>query len=270
MKTCNKCHKIYPLTDEYFGRRNDSPDGYRNDCKECVSKRRKAWHIQNRNDQLTKMIEYRNENKESLIAKKREYNKSNRDIMIIKCRDYYKKNRENVLLQMKEQRKKNRETINNRRKRRYQDNYEILITQRKEYVSKNRDKIRKKQAEYCSSRRQNDIRYRILQNIRSRILLALKKSTKQGKTIELIGCTINHLKKHLESQFLPGMTWENYGLRGWHIDHKIPCAVFNLVRPDDQNKCFNYKNLQPMWWRENLIKGSKTDEPFQLFLRLSA
>jgi len=48
------------------------------------------------------------------------------------------------------------------------------------------------------------------------------------KTIELIGCNIDHVKKHLESLFKEGMTWENYGINGWHIDHIMPCSSFNL------------------------------------------
>jgi hypothetical protein len=270
MKTCNKCNTEFPLTDEFFGRRNDSSDGYRNDCKGCVSKRRSEWHIKNREDQLVKMKQYSNKKRDDLIYKKRQYNNKNRSTLIIKCHDYYKENREKVLLQMKEHRIKNRMAISNRRKVQYQEHHDERIAQRKEYVDKNRQHIRNRQAAYCSERRKYDIKYRVLQNIRSRILLALKNSSKHGKTVDLIGCTINKLRKHLESQFLPGMTWENYGLKGWHIDHKIPCAVFDLTKTKDQKKCFNYKNLQPMWWRDNLVKGSKTEEPFQLLLRLSA
>lgn len=74
-------------------------------------------------------------------------------------------------------------------------------------------------------------------------------------TVELLGCDTNKLKQHLESQFKLGMSWDNYGL--WHIDHKSPCAKFDLSKEEEQRKCFNFKNLQPLWAEENLSKGSK-------------
>jgi hypothetical protein len=52
------------------------------------------------------------------------------------------------------------------------------------------------------------------------------------------------------------MSWENHGRGGWHIDHIVPCALFDLTRPEQQKSCFNYKNLQPLWEKDNLIKGN--------------
>jgi hypothetical protein len=74
--------------------------------------------------------------------------------------------------------------------------------------------------------------------------------------MELVGCSIKYLIKHIEYQFDDKMTWDNYGQFGWHIDHIIPCVVFDLVSPAEQRKCFHYKNLQPMWWRDNIVKNS--------------
>lgn len=75
--------------------------------------------------------------------------------------------------------------------------------------------------------------------------------------MELIGCDIEHLIKHLESQFRDGMSWDNYGIKGWHIDHIIPCNAFNLWNPEEQKKCFHYTNLQPLWASENLAKSDR-------------
>ena len=76
-------------------------------------------------------------------------------------------------------------------------------------------------------------------------------------TLELIGCSIESLKQHLASQFQAGMSWENYSYRGWHIDHKRPCASFDLTDPAQQKACFHYTNLQPLWAKDNLSKGAK-------------
>jgi len=80
---------------------------------------------------------------------------------------------------------------------------------------------------------------------------------KENKTVELLGCSIEECKSYLESKFIEGMSWDNHGLYGWHIDHIIPCASFDLTDPAQQQKCFHYTNLQPLWAEENLKKGCK-------------
>jgi len=94
---------------------------------------------------------------------------------------------------------------------------------------------------------------KILHYCRIRINKAIKNICKSAHTMELIGCSIDFLKKHLESQFVVGMSWENYGK--WHIDHIRPCAGFNFSIPEEQRKCFHYSNLQPLWALENSIKS---------------
>jgi len=83
---------------------------------------------------------------------------------------------------------------------------------------------------------------------------------KVGKTMELAGCSLEDLMKHLESKFAEGMTWENYGIKGWHIDHIRPCASFDLEDPEEQKKCFHWSNLQPLWAVDNLKKSDKWQE----------
>jgi hypothetical protein len=78
--------------------------------------------------------------------------------------------------------------------------------------------------------------------------------------MNLIGCDIYELKKHLESKFLKGMNWDNYGKNGWEIDHIIPCASFDLTNEIQQKQCFNYLNLQPLWVLDNILKSNKTQK----------
>jgi hypothetical protein len=98
---------------------------------------------------------------------------------------------------------------------------------------------------------------KIIASLRSRISQAMQSIGKIEKTEQLTGCSFAQLKSHLESQFQIGMSWDNYGLKGWHIDHIRPCASFDLSRPDEQKICFHYTNLQPLWAKDNLSKGAK-------------
>jgi len=86
--------------------------------------------------------------------------------------------------------------------------------------------------------------------------MALRGTVKSKRTMELLGTSIDNFWSHLESKFKPGMSRNNYGKR-WHIDHVVPCAYFDLTKPEEQFKCFHYTNLQPLWAKENLKKGAK-------------
>ena len=89
-----------------------------------------------------------------------------------------------------------------------------------------------------------------------RIADALNGKTESKSTARLIGCSIQKLMAHLERQFTPGMSWENYGYSGWHVDHRIPCAAFDLADPEQQRECFHYTNLQPLWADANFAKAA--------------
>jgi hypothetical protein len=95
--------------------------------------------------------------------------------------------------------------------------------------------------------------------LRGRIRAALKGESKSARTIELLGCSIDQFRRYLESQFRDGMTWGNSGWY-WHIDHKRPCASFDLRRAEDQRACFHFTNLQPLTALENMRKGARFKE----------
>ncbi|MFH2074383.1 MAG: hypothetical protein ABIJ57_03420 [Pseudomonadota bacterium] len=106
-------------------------------------------------------------------------------------------------------------------------------------------------------------------NVSASMLKALK-CMKAGRHWEsLAGYTVDQLKKHLETNFLPGMTWGNYG-KGWHIDHKIPITAFNFEIPEDIDfkRCWAMKNLQPLWMPDNIRKSGTVDKPLQPSLSL--
>jgi hypothetical protein len=153
----------------------------------------------------------------------------------------------------KEYAENNKESIKITAKNYQKNNRERITSNRKEWIKNNKERHRKSNRDYTRNRRLTDPNYKLLGILRHRLYLALKGKTKSAHTIELLGCTIEELWIHLESQFSEGMTRENHGV--WHVDHRIPCAAFNLTRPEEQHRCFNYRNLQPLWKSENMLKS---------------
>lgn len=124
---------------------------------------------------------------------------------------------------------------------------------------KNGEKVRERNRARHKIRREIDPQYKLGCALRSRIHSALRrqKSKKSSKAETLLGCSVAKLKEHIESQFEPWMTWENHGLLTWNIDHIIPCSHFDLTDPIQQAQCFNWRNLRPLSWEENIKKSNK-------------
>jgi hypothetical protein len=129
----------------------------------------------------------------------------------------------------------------------------------KKWQQENRSKVNKWHADYVSKRHHSDINFRMRKNLHScvRRAIANANSSKSAKTMDLIGCTFAELRAHLESHFAEGMSWDNWGLKGWHIDHIRPCASFDLSDPEQQRQCFHWSNLQPLWAMENIRKAAR-------------
>jgi hypothetical protein len=163
---------------------------------------------------------------------------------------------------------KNKEKVKTTQKKWYEKNKDKRKKSMLKYRNENKTKIkkiRKKWGEknkkhvndYFVKKRRIDPNFKLAGILRTRINQCIKKSYKSSKSQELLGCTIQEAREHLEKQFKEGMTWENHGKYGWHIDHIIPCASFDLTDPEQQKKCFHYTNLQPLWAKENISKGCK-------------
>jgi hypothetical protein len=135
--------------------------------------------------------------------------------------------------------------------KKYQAYYIKNKTKIQQYKLKNKNKT----AKYRKHKYHSSIEFRLRIVLSSRVNRLIK--GKRNKTLDLIGCDVKKLKQHLESKFLNGMNWENYGFYGWHIDHIIPCSSFDLTDPEQQKKCFHYTNLQPLWAEDNLRKSDK-------------
>lgn len=145
----------------------------------------------------------------------------------------------------------------------YQEGYRaknraMLADKQREYLLLHRTRIRLKRREWERLRVATDVNFRLRRRLRARVHSALKASggaKKAAATMDLIGCSAENLRAHIERQFRPGMSWGNVGR--WHIDHIRPCASFDLTDPAQQRACFHYTNLQPLWAADNLRKGAQ-------------
>jgi hypothetical protein len=172
-----------------------------------------------------------NNNKEKYLSKSKKYYGSNKEEHILRNKKYVQNNKEKYLV--------------------YQQNY----------FNSNREKIKQYKNTYVNNRYKTDSKFKITILLRSRFRSALKDQNiiKSQNTLDLIGCSLQKLKTHIESQFKPEMNWDNHG-NIWEIDHIKPCSSFDLTDIEQQKQCFHYTNLQPLFKTENRQKYNKYEQ----------
>lgn len=150
----------------------------------------------------------------------------------------------------------------NRARKLYKIKYDNDPVFREKELNKNRERRRQEPAKIkAREQRKKWIQIphnHISQTLRGRIRAGLKDICKTASTEKLLNCSFEFLKNYLELKFQSGMSWDNYG--EWHIDHIIPCNYFDFNIEDNQRICFNYKNLQPLWGKDNIKKQNKVNE----------
>ncbi len=155
-------------------------------------------------------------------------------------KDYYHKNTEIIIKKSKEWRNNNKERATNNRKRYYNENKERLGKL---------DRARKKERE------KTDINYKLRRRYKGLLYNGLKKqgvSKNKRPSANFVGCSWDKYKEHIESQFEPWMTWENYGDKSWHYGHIEPCELFDLRNENEVKLCFHYTNIRPEHWLKNI------------------
>jgi hypothetical protein len=219
-KICSKCNEEKELSEFTFRTKTNKPIS---SCKKCENDRVKLYNDQNFTKVLESKKRYRENNKNKISLGHKKWRENNKNVILLKSKKWYSENKEK------------------------------RIEYEKEYRVNNRIKINK----YFYDKRRTDLLYKLTCNYRLRIynFLKITNLSKNNDTISIIGCTPNQLKEHLENQFTEGMSWENYGLFGWHIDHIIPLS--SAKTEEELYKLCNYSNLQPLWAEDNLKKGNK-------------
>jgi hypothetical protein len=246
---------------------------YRAANRERINAARKQKRLENYEAWRADYERYRSENLESIKEKGRKWREQNAEKLKKRKRDYHEKNREQCLAKSRAYREANPEKVAQRKRKCYLAKRDEVLEKHKIYRQNNRDaclartkayrdnldpEIRKKRArDYTRKRRHADPLYALKSLCRCRIGHALRGGgwTKAGNSKKLLGCTYEELRQHLESHFLPGMTWENRGLKGWHVDHIQPLALAETE--EDVIRLLHFSNLQPIWEKDNLKKASK-------------
>jgi hypothetical protein len=194
---------------------------------------------------------------EKKTAKKnlrKEYNKKNENkikkYQISYNKKYYEKNKEKIKANTKKYQELHKNKIKNQR----ENHKKERLLYKKMYRKLNKDKIKQYNYIYIKNQLKTNINFKLAHYLRNRLRQALHSNQKSGSAVQDLGCSIPKLKTHLESKFQEGMSWNNWGIKGWHIDHIIPLASFNLQDKKEFLKACHYTNLQPLWAEENLKK----------------
>ncbi len=173
----------------------------------------------------------------------------------LRSQSYYKTHSEAIKRKVSDYQKVNREKCNLRKKLWVAKNKERVKASKARWSLKNPDFKR----QWIFNKRRNDVGFRILCSLRH-TLWRTRSTKKRSKSCEkMLGCSLEDFRIYLESKFEVGMTWENYGKYGWHIDHIVPCALFDLTREEHRKRCFHFSNLQPMFAIKNQKKAAKSD-----------
>ena len=179
--------------------------------------------------------QWREKNKD--IIKQKEQERNNSEHRKEWKENYVKENREKLNKSQREWRKNNPE-----RSKQIDENSYLNNIEKKKILS----------SKYYKKRRLEDPVFRTSENIRRMIRLSFKNNgyTKKSKTYQILGCTVDEFKLHLEKKFEYWMTWDNYGLYngdlnyGWDIDHIVPRSF--IKTEEDVIKLNHYSNLQPL------------------------
>ena len=225
-KICSSCKELKSFSE--FTKQKDKKYGLSCACRNCL----KIKRDNNKDKRRELHKKWREKNKDKIS---KNYEKHKNTAATVKSRKmYYKNNKEEILKKRKEY------YLVNKKKN---DEYDKI------YNIKNKSKIRKKNNEWKRNKRKNDLNYKIYSNISNSIYQALTKNKNFKKWHTMVPYSLEELKLHLESKFTKGMSWENYGLYGWHIDHIIPQSFFKYKSYEDEafKVCWALSNLQPLW-----------------------
>lgn len=274
-KTCTKCDQTKPIDE--FNWANKSQGRRHARCRVCAGEASKASYAKT----------YQRD-KDSIRQKNKVWYEANRERMAVYRKGHYEANKAKTLQQTREYKQKNRELVRQRNRkwreanpercretgracrranpkkynacaRRYRERHaDTLRQRRREHYAKNRDQLNAQASARRRKQYREDPNYRIAHGLRSRLRDAIHSQgvRKAAKTFQLLGCTIQEFRAHIEALFYDGMSWDTMGCRRtqWQLDHIVAVALFDLTDPTQQRSCFHWSNIQPLWWADHQVK----------------
>lgn len=263
MRKCNKCLEEKDLVDfpKKGGKCKKCLAEYKREYaiinKEKIQEKRREYYVENKESIINKVSKYAEENKEKLKLYKKEYNEENYDPNY--HREYREKNKELISIKRKKYYQKNKENVKQKVRDYISENREFVNQRKKENRDKNKDFHNERNREYIKSRKENDPLYRLICSIRTLITQSFKGqfTKKSKKTLQILGCSFEEFKIHIESLFTDEMDWGNYATY-WQLDHKIPISWSKTE--EDVYKLNHYTNFQPLYWKDNISKGNRRSD----------
>jgi hypothetical protein len=231
IKKCSVCENNYERTNEFFQKCSQKKDGLRPECKSCskAKKKTKAYleYLEKRKlERASIRIEYfSSEEYKAILIESKEKDS-------IRKKKWALENKEILRIRGAERRKSGKIKP-------------LSAEKRKEYKKSQYEKIK------------SDPYKRMIALARGRMRCFVKKEAKKFIIKDMLIFTADEFKSHIESKFNSGMNWDNYGQKGWHIDHIKPISKFDLNDLDQCKECWSLSNLQPLWWKDNLSKSNK-------------
>jgi hypothetical protein len=238
VKICCKCKRDLSFSDFHFTKGTN--DGRQGVCKECRANKSEA-----EKKNKTSYDKFRYESKKPEI--------------LGKCHLYYEANKPEVLLKQKKYNQEHRPEKAETDRAYRLSHPESVSKKKKDWYSKNKKRVSARYKE----RYWTDPMYRFTVNARTRyghVLRNMTNGEKVGSAVEALRCTPEEFKSYFGNKLAKrGWTWKQQGRFGWHYDHIVPLSAFDLTNREQFLQAFHYTNLQPLWWDENLRKGSKIE-----------
>ena len=225
-KVCTRCKQDKPYSE--FRKKLDKLTSA---CAQCLSEADKAYRLK-----LTEA-----QRAERLISK-REYHAKNPHIK--------REGNARFLTNSPEKHKA-------AQKRYYERNKDYFYEKSQRWMAENPERSRESMRKAEAKMRESNPLFALKKRLRSLVGGSLKNRglRKHASTERILGCTWEELYRHIESQFVGGMSWSNRSQ--WHIDHVIPLA--SAESEEELIGLNHYTNLQPLWAIDNLLKGAKLD-----------